>query len=308
MSKIQELRPYYVSKIWGGSRLAKLKGIENKNVLPLGESWEVSLLQEGTSFLLSGEKLTELVNDTDIPYLVKFIDTTDYLSIQVHPNDDYAAKFEGSTGKTECWVILEADLGEGIYLGLKKGVTKKEFKDSVLKKARVDDLLNFFPVKKGDFFFVPAGTVHAIGKGVTLAEVQQSSGVTYRVWDWNRLGLDGKPRDLHIKKALDVINFGEEFNSVDFFNKQENIFNQKNRELVKHKDFKLEVICLDTEEEFIVKKAEKNRKRALIILSGEISIENEKLYPYKSYLLWTDELVKIQGGSLLNHSTCLLIS
>lgn len=211
-----KLEPYFVEKVWGGNRIAKLKNISDTR--KLGESWEVSTLT-GMSVKLNGEdlSLTE-----DLPYLVKFIDTTDNLSVQIHPNDEYAQKYENSLGKTECWYILGAEEGAGVYLGLKDGVTKKELEIEVKKGKDVDKLLNFYPAKKGDFFFVPAGTIHAIGAGVFLIEVQQSSGITYRFWDWERVGLDGKKRELHIEKALAVLSenskyfYQEDFQKITF--------------------------------------------------------------------------------------------
>ena len=207
MSKLLKLNPFISTKIWGGEKLKTLKNLQNAPDM-IGETWEVSTLTEGPS--LVGE--TPLNKFCDLSYLVKFIDTNDHLSVQVHPDDEYAQKFENSSGKTEAWIILDAEKDCGIYLGFKKGVTKKEFFNAVKANLPVNHFLNFIPVKAGDFFKVPAGTVHAIGKGVTLCEVQQSSGITYRVWDWGRVDANGVGRELHVEKASDVLDFSEKFN------------------------------------------------------------------------------------------------
>lgn len=308
MNKIEALTPHLVSKVWGGTRLAALKEIEDKSVLPLGETWEVSLLEEGPCQLSDGANLGEKVDASSIPYLVKFIDTTDYLSVQVHPDDEYAKKVENSFGKTECWIILEADNGAGIYLGLKEGVDKSTLEKAIVEKEDLSLLLNFYPVERGDFFFVPAGSIHAIGKGVTLAEVQQSSGVTYRVWDWNRVGLDGKPRDLHVEKALDVINFDPKANSQDHFKCQKQILGYKNQKIIEHKDFTVEVFSLSHGESFSIPSTKGNRYRSLLVLEGKVSFQNEVLDSYKAFLLGSEDTYKIQGEELSKSSVCLLIS
>lgn len=200
-----KLNPHLVEKIWGGSRIAKMKGIIDSR--KLGESWEVSTLPDQSSVT----ELGPLSNVVNLSFLVKFIDTTDHLSVQVHPDDDYAKKNEGSLGKSECWYILDAKPGAGIYLGLKAGVTKDELENFVRNSKPVNDLMNFYPVSKGNFVYVPAGTIHAIGKDVFLLEAQQASGITYRFWDWNRLDEQGNSRELHIDKALEVINSNSKY-------------------------------------------------------------------------------------------------
>ncbi|MBT7668748.1 MAG: class I mannose-6-phosphate isomerase, partial [Bdellovibrionales bacterium] len=191
LKTVNILTPYYSSTIWGGHFLAAQKcwGLDNPGVL-LGESWEVSRLENHSAKTLDGRELTDITNGSQIPYLVKFIDTAKHLSIQVHPGDQYAMAHENSSGKSEMWTVLNAKDGAGIYLGFKDGVTKDQFFRTASSEGEVDSLLNFYPVVAGDSFFVPAGAVHAIGAGITLLEVQQSSGITYRVWDWNRLGVD----------------------------------------------------------------------------------------------------------------------
>ncbi len=269
---IEKLSPALVYKIWGGHSLAKLKGVpaqivEDSNEL-LGETWEVSVHPGGPSRLSDGRLLTDLLSPQELPYLVKFIEAQDDLSIQVHPGDDYAQKFEGEKGKSECWLILDHEPGAGIYLGLKEGITKNELETALKDKDDISQLLNFYPVKKGDFFFVPHGSIHAIGAGVILAEIQQSSGVTYRVWDWNRVNNKGVGRELHINKALDVINFEPEKNEESFFKPT-----YSDERLIEHRDF--EVRIFETSNQVKVD-FDHDRPRSIINLEGELIVAQEK--------------------------------
>ena len=237
VKKLLKLSPYADEKVWGGELLKKIKNIKSSNAV--GETFEISTLQNQNSYV--GEvELSRLVDD--LPYLVKLIETTDNLSIQVHPGDEYAKRVEKSRGKTECWLILSANEGAGIYLGFKPGVSPSIFKSAIEKGDSVNKLLEFHPVKPGDFFYVPSGSIHAIGVGILMAEVQQSCGVTYRVWDWNRKGLDGKPRDLHIDKAMDVINFEELKNKKSYFQFKENVFDHGEILLASHEDFHFKLV------------------------------------------------------------------
>lgn len=275
--------PFIVQKIWGAQALAKRKGLELSD---LGETWEVSNLKEGPSSV-DGNSLDSLTNKETLPYLIKFIDTSDYLSVQVHPGDEYAAKVENSSGKTECWIILDAEEGSGIYLGFKEGVSKESFLKKVESEESVNDDLVFYEVKKGDFFYVPAGAVHAIGKGVTLAEIQQSSGVTYRVWDWNRKDANGVGRELHIEKALDVLNFEKSFNQSDNFLYKSNVLDS-NDLIVSHRDFNVQTY---TESAMVNK--DNGRCSSFVVLSGkiEITIGEESI-----------ELAEYESGIYLNNS------
>ena len=144
------------------------------------------------------------------PLLINFIDANDKLSVQVHPDDTYAYKHENEPGKTEMWYIISAKPRAKLVYGLRKHVTKEIF-ERAIENNTIEETLNEVEVKKGDVFFIPAGMVHAIGDGIVIAEIQQNSNTTYRVYDWDRVGLDGNPRKLHIEKALDVIDFGLEF-------------------------------------------------------------------------------------------------
>ncbi|WP_052600795.1 type I phosphomannose isomerase catalytic subunit [Bacteriovorax sp. Seq25_V] len=295
--KLYPLRPYLTHKIWGGTRLIDLKKPELLGNItsaePLGETWEVSRHKDGISETLDGNKLNEIFSSEELPYLVKFIDTSDNLSIQVHPGDEYAKKHEGDSGKSECWLILDAPEGEGIYLGLKDGVDKKQLEEEIRKSGQVNELLNFYPVKAGDFFFVRSGSIHAIGKDVLMCEIQQSSGVTYRVWDWNRLD-NGKPRELHIDKALDVINFEAEKNTLQAFDHMSGNFSKSSVVLTEHRDFKVELVNGEALEERVVS-ANGERALSVIVLSGQITADDTKMNSYESMIVKECKNLKIKN-------------
>lgn len=216
-----KMKPDYKQLIWGGSRLRTLLGKDIPSDRT-GESWEVSCHKNGKSVVADGpdkgRTLEEIIHEgglsvlgtqftqADIdtfPLLVKFIDATDRLSVQVHPDDAYAQAHEGEPGKTEMWYVVHAEPGSSLIYGVKEGVTKESFA-AAIEDGTVGELLNFVPVQAGDVFFMPATTLHAICEGLVIAEIQQNSDTTYRVFDWNRVGADGKPRELHVQKALDV--------------------------------------------------------------------------------------------------------
>ena len=214
-------KPVYKNVIWGGNNISK---IFKRNVIgdDIGESWELSAHKNGLSIVQNGEfkgkDLQELFNDekyklkvfgthcknlTRFPILAKFIDANKNLSIQVHPDNDYALKYENDSGKTEVWYVMDCKKDAKIVYGFKDGVTKDNLKSAV---DHIEDNVNYLNVHKGDFISIPSGTIHAIMDGIVVCEVQQTSDITYRVYDWNRTDKDGKPRELHKDKALDVIN------------------------------------------------------------------------------------------------------
>ena len=210
--------PCYKSMPWGGSRLNESYGKQSPFDLT-GESWEAADHFNGKTPARSGgftgmdfaqiaaalpasAFLGRLTPDGRFPLLFKLIDAREKLSVQVHPDDRYAAS-DGDRGKTEMWIVLEAQTGAGLYLGFEHSISKDEYKGLIERNA-LETALHFVPAAVGDTFFLPPGLVHAIGGGLVIAEIQQSSDATYRVYDWGRLGLDGKPRPLHIAKALDV--------------------------------------------------------------------------------------------------------
>lgn len=203
-----KLSPAFKEIIWGGDRLKKDFG-KVCNFEKLAESWELTCRYDGMNVIENGEYVGMTLGDylgdeaKGFPLLIKLIDACDRLSIQVHPDDAYAKEKEGEYGKTEMWYIVDADPGAKLVYGLKD--YDKETFAAAAKDGTLEKYLNFVEVHKGDVFFIPSGCVHAIGAGILIAEIQQSSNVTYRVYDYNRIGKDGKLRPLHVDKALDVI-------------------------------------------------------------------------------------------------------
>ncbi|EOS7780371.1 mannose-6-phosphate isomerase, class I [Enterococcus hirae] len=209
------LKPVFQEKIWGGSRLRSVFGFDIPND-KIGEDWAISVHPHGVSVVENGEyqgqKLDELWqnhkelfgNPTEpvFPLLIKILDAEDELSVQVHPDDAYGMKHEGELGKTECWYIIDAEPGAEIIYG-HHAKTREELAE-MIQEGRWDDLLKKVPVKKGDFFYVPSGTIHAIGKGIMILETQQSSDTTYRVYDYDRKDANGNTRELHIQQSIDV--------------------------------------------------------------------------------------------------------
>ena len=216
--ELVKLNPAVKDYIWGGNYFQKFnKGL---NLDRVSECWELSVRDNDSSIIASGKDkgklLSEVINKEDIgpvmdrfpyfPLLIKLIDAKENLSIQVHPSDDYALKYENSFGKSEMWHIISADVGSGLYVGLNKDYSKEDIKKA-LEEGTILECLNFFKVKPGDTFVINPGTIHAIGKGVRLIEIQQNSNLTYRLYDYNRRDSNGNPRELHIKKALEVIDY-----------------------------------------------------------------------------------------------------
>ena len=295
LNGIEKLSPFIVPKPWGGTKLGKRVSHHTKG-MPIGELLEVSRLENRDSWCTQGRLGTIIQNPLELPYLVKYIDANENLSIQVHPDDDYALKIEQSAGKTECWLILEAWENGGIYLGFQEGLEKKHFAKLIKEGKDVDSCLNFYPVSRGDFITVPAGTIHAIGKGVLLLEIQQSSGITYRVWDWNRVDKEGRPRPLHLHKALDVLNFRQECNQKSFFEFKQDIFSTKINELMSFKDFIVTSFNLKKGEKMSWTCPLNGRYRSLFVLKGNVllSESEEKMNKYspaecyETYLIHKD--------------------
>lgn len=219
--------PVLKDYIWGG------RNLESKLQRPLpatgiiAESWEIAAHDDGTTQVqngrYAGRLLTDLLDEMKLdligrrsawalerqkfPLLIKLLDANSNLSVQVHPNDDYALTHEGNElGKTEMWVVLHAEEGAKVILGVKEGTTPEAFRAGI-EQGALEPYLHHIAVKRGDHICVPAGSLHAIMEGLLIAEIQQNSNTTYRVYDWNRVGADGRPRSLHIDQALDVVNF-----------------------------------------------------------------------------------------------------
>lgn len=210
--------------VWGGNQLRLYKGLEPSDE-PIGESWEVSAVPTSTSIVsngvYAGKDLIPVINEQPeailgkkvnekyngkLPLLVKFIDAKRELSIQVHPNDEMAMREHGKMGKSEMWYVIKADEGAHLYAGFKQEITSEEYQQRIAD-GTITNVLADHNVKAGDVFYLPAGRIHAICGGILLAEVQQSSDVTYRIFDYNRPGMDGKPRELHTELAAKALDY-----------------------------------------------------------------------------------------------------
>lgn len=291
---IYYLTPSIHRTIWGGKKLEQLKNLPHDGSAdPYGETWEISILPKGPS-LCNGKSLIEEVSDEELPYMVKLIDTNAALSIQVHPNDEYARLHENSSGKAECYVILEAEENAILYLGMKPGVTKVSFEEGLRNKKNMSEFLNAFIVKPGDFFFTPPGSIHAIGSGITMAEVQQSSGITYRVWDWDRLDSQGKPRELHVQKSLDVINFDPAANTKSYFKAREGLFNVEGKlDLVEHETFKFSLVNLKKGQTIKLPLEKVKRLPSIMNIHGKITINNQSVEKYSAVLFRNESLLDV---------------
>ena len=224
LNQFLKFEPILKEKIWGGKKLSQLL---NKSTFKtnIGESWEISGIENDTSLVsngvLKGKSLKEVISifkgdlvgdkifkefGEKFPLLIKYIDAREALSIQLHPNDTLAKERHNSFGKTEMWYVMQADEKANIIVGFEKEVTSKDYVKNLESKTLLD-ILNVDEVSSGDVYFIPAGRVHAIGAGVLLAEIQQTSDITYRIYDWDRPNPDGTYRDLHTEEAINVIDY-----------------------------------------------------------------------------------------------------
>jgi len=222
-----KFQPLFKDKIWGGQRISSVLGLNFSPLPNCGEAWVLSGVHGSETKVCNGFLEGNTVNDllevymedlvgerafekstTEFPILVKFIDANDYLSVQVHPDDALAARRNIGNGKTEMWYILEAEKNAELIDGFNRKIDKKTYLDSIRHK-QIRDILNVEKVKKGDVFYIPAGRDHALGPGILLAEIQQTSDTTYRIYDWERLDDQGHSRELHTDLAVDAIDFSE---------------------------------------------------------------------------------------------------
>lgn len=280
--KLFKMNPVFKDYLWGGS---KLKDIYKKNSPydVTAESWEIASHKNGESTVCGGEDdgktIKELISaykekllgdkiyngdDTVFPLLIKLIDAKDNLSVQVHPNDEYAAEFEnGERGKTEMWYVMEADVGAKLIYGFKHDISKEDFEASIKNNTLLEHV-NYVECKKGDCFFIPSGMLHAIGKGLLIAEIQQNSDTTYRVYDYDRRDANGNARELHIGKAVEVTTLkssaGNEYAK------------EKDGVLVKCDYFTTEKITLNGEFTYMVNK---DRFETLVVCDGTAVINDE---------------------------------
>ncbi len=225
--KIYKMNPVFKEYLWGGNKLKEVYEKDTPYEIT-AESWEIASHKNGETTVCGGEdngltikQLVEKYNKKllgdkiygsdyrKFPLLIKLIDAKDNLSVQVHPNDEDAARLEnGELGKTEMWYVMEAEKGAGIICGFKQDVTKEQFRKAIENNTLMD-YVNFVECKKGDCFFIPAGMLHAIGRGLLVAEIQQNSDTTYRIYDYDRRDANGNARELHIDKAVEVTNISK---------------------------------------------------------------------------------------------------
>ncbi len=275
-----KLIPVSKETIWGGDRLKKSynKKADFENI---AESWELCVRPKEMSMIANGEckgqslgdyiksngtsVICENFNSDRFPLLIKFIDARDRLSIQVHPDDEYGLKNENEFGKTEMWYIVEADEGAQLVYGLKQGCTVEDFRKAV-DAGETESMLNFVNIHAGETYFIPSGLVHAIGAGILIAEIQQNSDVTYRVYDYNRRQADGTLRQLHTEKALDVIKplTSDEIEKIRFSKG-----NSGNDTLANCDYFKVKRLNIDGKTEL---SADKKTFQSLLCMSGNAKI------------------------------------
>jgi mannose-6-phosphate isomerase len=215
------MQPVFHTRVWGGRRLETIMHKTLPDAQPYGESWEMHDTTPVANGPFAGQTIGALVRqygaeiigpdsnpDEGMPLLVKILDANDWLSVQVHPDDAQAKRLESDPrGKTEAWIVLSADAGARLVIGLRPGTTREAAAEAI-KEGNLESMLVSAEVQTGDVLYIAANTIHALGPGLLIYEIQQSSDITYRMYDWNRLGLDGKPRPLHVDKALDVSSFG----------------------------------------------------------------------------------------------------
>lgn len=295
MKSVIKLSPAVKSYLWGGSYFQKYNKGNNEEII--SELWELST-RDDSSIIVSGEDkgkfLKDVISKEDLgpkgnafpyfPLLIKLIDAKDNLSIQVHPSDDYALKNENSFGKTEMWIVLSNEPGAGLYVGLKQDCSKELIKEK-LENGTLLDLLNFFPVKEGDVFLINSGTIHAIGKGVRIMEIQQNSDLTYRLYDYNRLDKNGNPRELHIQKALNVIDTHK-------YEKEEH----KGELLEDTKYFK--VAKKEIKDELILK-ADKGSFISFTFIKGKGKVDDIDYNIYDTFFLPNGKECKIKGDGVI---------
>ena len=288
MKHVYELIPPLKEYIWAGSNLKKYKKTDLDKI---SESRELSFLNGDESKLIYDNKevnITEFIKSEPINkyinpkiqnLLIKLIDSAQSLSIQVHPSDEYALKYENSLGKTEMWIILDAKEGSYINLGFNQDVKKEEF-PKLIKDDSILSYLNKIYVKPGDIYLIKPGTIHAIGEGITLLEIQESSKLTYRVYDFNRIDKNGNKRELHVSKAMDVLNFSK----LD-------IQNLNREEVIKTNYFEVRKGHNLNENKIDVIKPS-----IITIIEGNGFIEDTEVSKFKSYFVLPCEKLKLKGN------------
>lgn len=274
--------PIYQTRVWGGRTLeTRFSRSLPDDSTPFGESWEISAREEADSVVASGDlkgkKLTEIwadqklrkrifgpdaIDDARFPLLCKILDARDKLSIQVHPPKPIADKLGGEP-KTEVWYIADADAGAELYVGVRKGIDADAFR-SALESGTAEDAVHTLRPKKGDYIFIESGRLHAIGAGLLIYEIQQNSDTTYRVYDWNRMGLDGKPRQLHVEESMQCIDFSDVEPDLD---------NSESEVICSCEYFKLEEHGIANKQS--IEDVIKGRFAIITVVDGELALENQ---------------------------------
>lgn len=299
-----KFRPIFKERIWGGSKLPQMLN-KKYSMAQCGESWEISAVQDDISVVsdgfLKGNNLEELIEvymgelvgesiydrfGTEFPLLIKYIDANDRLSIQVHPGDELSKERHGAYGKTEMWYVVQAEEGAELISGFNRTIDRDSYLIA-LENGKLENLMQYDPVKAGDVFFIPAGRVHAIGKGIVVAEIQQTSDVTYRIFDFNRVDDKGQARELHTELALDAIDFRHHKNGYTDYLPKEN----EPVELVKCNYFTTNLLNLTSSLE----------RDFSSIDSFVIYLCFEGSYS----LLWEGESVQVQKGETILVPACI---
>lgn len=298
-----KFKPIPQYRIWGGNKLNEILP-EDSQMKNLGEIWCLSGVAENVSTVgngnLKGKDLNEIIEayqekllgkktwekfGNDFPLLIKFIDAAEPLSVQVHPNDEQAKRLHNSFGKSEMWFIMDAEDDAELIIGFENGITKEDYSEH-LENESLEEILHKIPVIKGDAVYIPAGRVHAIGKGILLAEIQQTSDVTYRIYDYNRIDKDGKKRELHTDLALEAIDFNLIKKIKTDYSKKENEFSElidslyfstqifegsKSIEISSNGEFKI-YICTEGNVKFKTKNSETDLKKyECLLMPAEIA-------------------------------------
>lgn len=293
------LIPAAKSYLWGGKKLITQYHKPSKEPT-MAESWELSFHPDGLTATPEGLPVTEAIDRKlwgtalqkfqEFPQLIKLIDAEKDLSVQVHPSDEYALKYENSYGKTETWYIVAAEPGAGIYLGFREAITP-EMLEAAIENNTLTELLNFFPVQAGECYFIPAGTIHAIGKGCLICEIQQNSNLTYRVYDYGRVDANGNPRELHVEKAKAVADLRKfEYRPLSISTEEGEIIAQCEYFTVKKLALKGAKTLPCSPRSF----------KYVICLAGEAALEGEPLTPGTSYFIPAGSgEVTLKGEALL---------
>lgn len=268
---ILELTEIGKETVWGGNSLASLYNKPFERAKNIGESWEICDLKEDKNIISNGEfkgktlsflienygeeflgsNCSKFIKEKYFPLLIKFIDAKDKLSIQVHPNEEYANKKHKKHGKNEMWYIMEAKNSPKLLIGLKEGIDKNTLKNAIENKENIENMFNYFEVKNGDAYYIPSGCIHAILGDVIIAEIQTPSDITYRLYDWNRIDKNGKGRELHIEDSFNVIE------NIDYSKlKSKRINKLKNENLEINEIFSNKYF---TTEEYIIKNNKNNK-------------------------------------------------